>query len=197
MIRKYLALVMILIFFLQLLPLNALETNIEILDRLNQKAVSNIISQFKSNNLKINKLEISEHSSKSFLELKLFNALDTNKLLAADNSNILSINIITNNVKYAQYIYSQDSIIRTNEISLLAKIINTNSTVYNFKDLNYSIVDTINREDIEYIQAGEYRFTNSPLPIQKKTFWEELTGPAIVLGTALVTVFLLFTVRSK
>jgi hypothetical protein len=197
MIRKNMAIVLISIFFFQLLPIKATESNIEILDKLNQKAVANIINQIKLFNCKINRLEISEHSSKSFFELKLLTSLDSNKLLSADNTNLLSINIISNNVKYSEYVNNQDSIIRTNEIVLLAKIINTSISIYNFKDLHYSFSDTVNRQDIEYIQAGEYKFTNSPLPTQKKSFWEELTGPAIILGSAIITVFLLFTVRSK
>ena len=63
--------------------------------------------------------------------------------------------------------------------------------------MTFSLSDTISKEDIDYLQAGEFKFATSVAPNERKSFWQELAGPALVLGTAIITVFLLFTVRSK
>ena len=82
MIRKNIAIILIFVFFSQFLSLKASETNIEILQKLNIKSVGSIITQLKQNNYLINKLEINEHSSKSYFEQKLFNSLDSAKLFS-------------------------------------------------------------------------------------------------------------------
>lgn len=197
MIRKNIARILILLLILQVFPLNAIERNIDILSRLNLLAINSITAQIKSNNLSFRSVSVSEHSSNNFFSAKLYPSLDSILSKSIDSKNTLKVSIITNNVHYKEYEANKDSLLRVNEIALLAKVTNEQSDIYIFKDLNYKQTDTIARKDIDYIQTTDNPFTCSIPPSEKKSFWEELAGPAIVLGSAIITVVLLFTVRSK
>ncbi|MDC1068921.1 hypothetical protein OAQ99_07160, partial [Candidatus Kapabacteria bacterium] len=62
---------------------------------------------------------------------------------------------------------------------------------------NKSFVDTINYEDIEYIEESEFDFDKAVVPKKDGSFFKKYLEPIIIVGSTLVTVFLLFTVRSS
>jgi hypothetical protein len=63
------------------------------------------------------------------------------------------------------------------------------------KDFNLSILDTINVEDVEYIENRSYPFTRGDLP--PEPFFSSLLEPIVAIGAAATVVILFFSVRSK
>jgi hypothetical protein len=63
------------------------------------------------------------------------------------------------------------------------------------KDFNLSILDTINVEDVEYVENRSYPFTRGDLPAEP--FFSSLLEPIVAIGAAATVVILFFSVRSK
>jgi hypothetical protein len=56
--------------------------------------------------------------------------------------------------------------------------------------------DTVKIEDYKYISTSRYEFTKAPLPPGKDSVWDTILEPVLVIGTAIFSVYLLFSVRS-
>ena len=63
------------------------------------------------------------------------------------------------------------------------------------KEFKLTAKDTINVEEVENVENRSYPFTQGDLP--PEPFFSSLLEPIVAIGAAAVTVFLLFTVRSK
>lgn len=63
------------------------------------------------------------------------------------------------------------------------------------KDFELSILDTINVEDVEYVENRSYPFTRGELP--PEPFFSSLLEPIVAIGAAATVVILFFSVRSK
>jgi hypothetical protein len=70
--------------------------------------------------------------------------------------------------------------------------ISNNSQVKEFK---LTALDTLNVEDVEYVENRSYPFTQGELP--PEPFFSSLLEPAIAIGAAATVIILFFSVRSK
>ena len=57
--------------------------------------------------------------------------------------------------------------------------------------------DVIARQDVDYVQTRSLEFTCSSIPQPEKSFFNEILQPVILISATIITVVLLFTVRSK
>jgi hypothetical protein len=100
-------------------------------------------------------------------------------------------------VNYYIYPKNNDSLIRQFNISIESSIIGKIASDTNAVRTNkISYTDTISRQDIPYIENPEYKFAYMPLPKPQRTFWQDITQPVLIITTAIITIILLFTVRS-
>jgi hypothetical protein len=63
------------------------------------------------------------------------------------------------------------------------------------KDFKLTAVDTINVEDVEYVESRSYPFTRGDLP--PEPFFSSLLEPIVAIGTAAIVIILFFSVRSQ
>ena len=71
----------------------------------------------------------------------------------------------------------------------------SNNEKYLNKDINYSIIDTVNLDKIKTLENPTLPFTHGDVP--DEPLFSSLLEPFIAIGTVVVTVLLLFNVRSK
>ena len=62
-------------------------------------------------------------------------------------------------------------------------------------EFNYSGTDTVKKSDINQLESSALPFTKSEKPAEP--FFGSLLEPVVAIGTAAVTIFLFFSVRSK
>ena len=63
------------------------------------------------------------------------------------------------------------------------------------KDFKITAIDTINVENVEYVENRSYPFTRGDLPTEP--FFSSILEPVIAIGAAAVVIVLFFSVRSK
>jgi hypothetical protein len=63
------------------------------------------------------------------------------------------------------------------------------------KQFNFTAKDTIDYNDVPGVENSQYKFTQAEVPAEP--FWESILEPAVAVGAIILTVILLFTVRSK
>ncbi|MBE0551361.1 MAG: hypothetical protein IH619_03140 [Ignavibacterium sp.] len=63
------------------------------------------------------------------------------------------------------------------------------------KDFKLTAVDTINVEDVEYVESRSYPFTRGDLP--PEAFFSSLLEPIVAIGAAAIVIILFFSVRSQ
>lgn len=63
------------------------------------------------------------------------------------------------------------------------------------KDFKITAIDTINVENVEYVENRSYPFTRGDLPTEP--FFSSILEPVIAIGAAAVVIILFFSVRSK
>jgi hypothetical protein len=74
-------------------------------------------------------------------------------------------------------------------------IIENKGVYLSSKKFEYTITDTIKKDDINRLENLSLPFTKNEIP--PEPFFSGLLEPVIAVGTAVVTVILFFTVRSK
>jgi hypothetical protein len=57
--------------------------------------------------------------------------------------------------------------------------------------------DTVARRTVPALESRQYEFANGSVPEPQKTFWKTVVEPAIVVAAIVITVVLLFTVRTQ
>ncbi len=171
--------------------------NFSHIEILSGQVCERIVNSIKSENSKIYSIKISNHSSANYFEQILSNSISKNSLMTTDSSNSkIELNIIQNNVYYNTITNSSDSLSRNFRTEIKYSIIShDNKYKSDFCTLSYS--DTIAIKDVEWLERGEMPFAKSPIPAGESSWLDNIIAPAIVFTSALVTVFLLFTVRSK
>jgi hypothetical protein len=163
----------------------ATPTNLEVIinsiDSLAQKSKVNI----NNNNLKLH----SEYSD-------LFDKLESSY------KNLDSNYQITNSTKYGTLI-SLDTIQieyntanSTRTIRLVANIQTLDDSIIASYTTPYIYTDTIDTDNINQFENESYLFTKGRL-IEESSFWDDAIEPAIYVGSAVVIIYLLFTVRSS
>ena len=96
-------------------------------------------------------------------------------------------------VRYFSYADEPDSLIRT------AQIIVSGTTNFGFfiPEISLKSNDIISRADLRFIEEAQYPFASAPIPQREISFWEEYAEPLIFISAAVITLALLFTVRSQ
>lgn len=158
----------------------------------NNILVDCILSKYKSINFKITDLPQS-----GIIKKHLANLCGGNEVLINnDTTNSITHDIQINrfDVSYTNH-DDNDSIIRNFKIDVL---ISGEKTLYqNFRTYNFEYTENVLRDDVPFIETSSRDFTKPPLPPIKKTFFEQAVEPFILVSSAILTVIILFSVRSN
>jgi len=132
---------------------------------------------------------VKQHFYSAFKE-KVINILTENN----QENSVLNINIKQIEIQYLNYEDNNDSLIRNAKVHIDGNLLlNKKIEIIENQKRNYS--DIISRADVDFIKSDN-AFANAPVPEKKRTFFEELAVPFIVVTTIILTVVILFTVRS-
>lgn len=177
----------------------SLKNNMEIIDSLAQLSAKNIIMQMKTNRADSIVLSIENHSSASIFETYLVNFGNNENIKFFQNQKEYpKLNLVIYDL-HTEYL-SNDA----NEDSLKRKIIckiggtlHQNNQIKELKTNDLVYCDEISRDDVPFIETSKNDYARAPLPEVPKSFFREFAEPLIIVGTAAVTVLLLFTIRSN
>jgi hypothetical protein len=190
------------IFTLEVFPQEKIKSNYEIMDSISNDCVNKLISYIiQHNELKTFHLEIDDllnNGTNNIFESKIIKSLPENKVLSnIDTSkNVLSFRIEYFSVKYERYEPNQDSLYRIINLSSIV-ILDNGNTKNKINECKFEYRDLISRDDFDFIEKTSHPFTKAPVPERKKTFFENILQPAIYVSAVLITVIILFTVRSN
>jgi len=183
---------------LDLLIGNTPISNIEVLDSLSKNTADNINQFLINHNLNSVFVSVDETEGNWLLTEHL---LQNNKikLLTPQSQNKETFPLIEIHTKELKIEYSlhenSDSLFRTGKIELTAFFKSKEKTEI-IDSLNFVYKDEISSSDVDFIK-GKYPFANPKIPEREHTFWENIVEQVVIITTAIITVVLLFTVRSN
>lgn len=199
-VQKILATALIFVMGSQLFA-TELSNNFAIIDSL-VCVQSHLFSKYcKNHNYKRIKLNVNGSSGSSFVEDRLMKAINQDSLLLSlsnTGSGLFKINIINIGVRYGWADNDYTKIKRTITSDIAFYEYNNDSSKIcpiNIAIQEYS--DTLSSAYVDFIQSGDYDFAKSTLPPKNKSFLDEIIEPVLVVGSVVLTVILLFSVRSK
>jgi len=173
--------------------------NFNILDSMVIDASQKILHHINSKNYKEILIKHNINPVISLFTKQLFNNSDKIKFFYKSTNNLpeLTLEILNSNISYEIYEPSNDSLYRIIELKINAYIKTLEGQYININLKDYYYKDIISRQDINFIQSMHSELTTASIPELKQTFFEEVTEPLIIITGAIITVILLFTIRSS
>ena len=191
------------VFFISTIA-NATENNIILLDSLFSESAKTVCSQINSEKVAAADLYISEHPSKALLLNKYLSDRNCSgiKYTIQDKQSItqkaaLNLMIKDISLKYQLYSDSKDSIVRIIRVCYSSTLSRNDGTALALKDIDMAYRDIYPRKEAENLSLLNGGFAYPKPPEQKTSFLEDIAEPVIIISSAVITVFLLFTVRSN
>jgi hypothetical protein len=108
---------------------------------------------------------------------------------------VLSVNIKKVNVEYLLH-EEDDSLSRRITVVIANTLEKKDGALLGFPEIDIQWNDNISRKDLPYIEKNPYPFAKGQIPEPEQTFFEKIAEPVIFISTAIVTIALLFSVRS-
>lgn len=192
------------LFILILLPVSIYSSqepnNFDILDSLIKSQAEKIISEIDSKGIKKIYIDIQNHHALWLVKQGMIESLHKHNIeiydKAIENGITLHINIKKAELVFENNENSNDSLNRFVKVELSGNIVYDDGKTELISNEISIYNDNIHRDNIDLIKS-EYDFANSPIPEKPKTFFEEVAEPIIIVTTAIITVVLLFTIRSS
>jgi hypothetical protein len=167
-------------------------TNLDVLENCYKDISKDILKDISSDNKSV--LLNVDSDSNTFLFEQIFrNELSLNGFVVISKADSLfsKVNVYSETkIKYEK-IEGDENFFRDVLVSSIVSV-NSDENTKLYKN-NYS--DTLSTHDIDYISNKKIKVYSEGL--NKTNFWDSLLKPVIILGSAGLLVYLLFTVRSK
>ena len=195
-LKNLVAMLIILSFAYQTL-LSAVTDNFTVIEKQTYSISKKIGDKLQSNATKVSSITFNQHSSSNFFEQILQNTLSKSKLLSNDSTEAkLECEILHNNVYYNSIKSCTDSVAREVKCEIVYSVIKNKVKLMHDREI-LTICDTVSIDDIAWLERSEMPFAKSQLPAIEQSWLSQLVTPAIVLGSSILAVVLLFSVRSK
>lgn len=191
---------LIFIFVISSICYSQTRSNLEIIHRLIDRSAESISNQIADSNISYS-VFFNSVDEYTYLENRLIAQLSTIRSINIDS--LINSSMIRYNLDYAGIQYSDTfkdglfggfKLTRTTEIKGNFQIVNDNSISYS-EIIEYSAVDTIYYDDIDFVEQPGLPFTQAKLP--PEPFLPSLVEPIIAISAVVITVILFFTVRTK
>ncbi|MBM4171948.1 MAG: hypothetical protein FJ214_08790 [Ignavibacteria bacterium] len=196
--KKLILVYQLAVFVIQVFPQP--KTNLQIIETLIEKSITSIDSLFSKNTQRLY-LEYISPPSYLILKSNVLTSLVNNgyELKSESQEGISNVLYSISNVivKYSESFKTGffGSLITERTISLEGTVAVEKSNNLLPSKFTYSYRDTINVDEISNVENDGIEFTKAPVPLPN--IFSNLLEPIIVVGTLIVTIFLLFVVRSK
>ena len=111
-----------------------------------------------------------------------------------DSSSLAQVTVVCRDVQtsYANA-HHQDTVLRSVVVDLAA-IDRTSTRTYTVRLLDSAYVA---RADVALLDTRQHMATHGVVPARPTTLWEDIAQPVVFIGAAVITIVLLFTVRSQ
>ncbi len=111
-----------------------------------------------------------------------------------DSSSLAQVTVVCRDVQtsYANA-HHQDTVLRSVVVDLAA-IDRASTRTYTVRLLDSAYVA---RADVALLDTRQHMATHGVVPARPTTLWEDIAQPVVFIGAAVVTIVLLFTVRSQ
>ena len=173
-------------------------SNLENVYQLVNNSIESIIPQIDSDNIYF---EFNSPSDYSILKNRAVIQLSNSELEIFENKaeSDLKLTYTIDNVKVNYNNTFRDGLFGVylveRQIDLTGSYILSNKKIKDTKTFDYSIKDSLMYDEVKNLESSSLPFTQGKLP--PEPFWKGILEPVIAVGTAAVTVFLFFSVRSK
>jgi hypothetical protein len=176
---------------------SAAPQNFMVVDSLMSWAVGDMQNAMPS--LDTAQLKIKSHPADWLLESHILEAYAfTSWRTEADKEHTqLNINIRNCGVQLFNHPESQDSLLRTVEVSFSAQAVSSIGVINSLGTITHQYSDVLARVDVLQVQNTPHIFAVAQVPEAERGFFDEVIEPLVVAGALVVTVVLLFTVRSQ
>jgi hypothetical protein len=100
-------------------------------------------------------------------------------------------------VRYFRCDHDDNFLTREVSIILTATLERSDGEIIPLPRITASVRDTIARRVVSTLESRNYDFTTGSVPEPVDAFWSTVLEPVIVVGSAIITLILLFTVRTQ
>lgn len=167
-------------------------TNFQLLDNLAKHAADSVQNFLKSRSIERATFTAEQHPALWLLKMHFAENFSFNN--DSTFKNVRSELFLKDfAVRYFPYADETDSLIRSAQIIISG----TTNHGFNIPEIAFKNSDVIARTDLQFIEEAQYPFAAAPIPQRETSFWEEYAEPLIFISAAVVTLALLFTVRSQ
>ncbi len=176
--------------------------NIDVFDSLLYSYANDIAGFISQNNFKSIDIIMNSHQAENFLKRNLVQALAEKSIEVYQfNANSKNSILLVLDVKEITIVYEAHNdgkkIIRKFNVAIAGYFKDENEKLTIIPDFNKSYTDLIIRDKIDYVENSPFDFAKSQIPEKPEGLFKKIIEPTIIIGSALITLILLFTIRSN
>ncbi|MCK5742470.1 MAG: hypothetical protein KAH48_09650 [Chlorobi bacterium] len=177
-------------------------TNLQVLDSLAASVGSSLISYLSHRGFDSLDISLGESPAKYYIKHRIIGAKHSQPLHLfekVDNSKRMPMVITINKcaISFHNIPNQPDSLIRRGEINLSVFIRTRENELISLPVFVEKQEDRVARDNVDALQNNSFPFLNPNIPDPELSFFEEFIEPIILVSSAVLTVVLLFTVRSN
>lgn len=176
--------------------------NIDIIDSLLYNYTTQLAQFLADNNIKSIDINLNSHPAENFLKRNIVQAFAEKgiEVYQFNNDNkdreSLTLTVKEVTVKY-QNNSRNDQVNRIFYISISGFIRDKDQKLLSIPKSSIIHQDSIDWKDLDEVENSPFDFAKSPRPERKESFFKKIAEPVIIIGSALITLILLFTIRSN
>jgi hypothetical protein len=181
----------------------AVRENIALLDSVARHYADTLAHDVATRSFTDFRILISQHPAAERLRQHIMSRTNSSVAINQPTSHIdnaltvLDLYIADYAIRYALHETSTDSLVRDAHLAVNTTLTTPGGTSLPFPDYDITLRDTIARTDIPFIESRQYLYGQAPIPDRPSGFYSDIVEPLIIVSSALITVLLLFTVRSQ
>lgn len=176
-----------------------MRTNFAVLDSLSRYAADSVLKRLNNLHNKEFLVDFGKHPASWMVEQYLVNkALEQGKKFFGETEKKLpelNINIKEAGVRYDR-VKSSDSLKRELFFIVSLSMERDNGILYGLPQILVKKEDVVARDDLAYLESSPYPFAKGKIPEPESSFFDKIAEPVIFISTAIITIALLFSVRS-
>lgn len=175
--------------------------NFNLLDSISHSATSEIRKNTRIMSLDSVRIAIEAHPAAWLIEKNLLTELPKQHFFQRNYDStrklpLFSIKLQDFAIRYFLYPPEKDSLIREAQL-ILTSTIEDKGEIFQLPIFSKTLLDTISRQDLPFLESRQYSFVNAPVPDIPSDFFSAIAEPLLLISAAIITVLLLFTVRSQ
>ncbi len=190
-------LIYLIIIFATIYNTYSLQSNYKIIDSLINQHIEDFKPDIIAENQKCFVIGTNSSELDFLIESKLLDKLSDFTFYKTNEGKCPKLKINAINVLVNYQLIDDDEVLRNVSVEMSAIIEPKDEPlklIHN-KKLNYT--DTVPKSAIGELQKSSYNFDKGTLPEEESTFYDNILQPVIFIGTAIITIAILFTVRSS